>query len=170
MGQAIHAEGQALEFNLVRIMCCFAALYPIFLTLFKYRAAHHRKFRTWQTLGSRWQRYLKAFLLCEAKTTPINDPAFPRIWISLCYIFAWILFPRPVVLAFIGFGLTFSITHIMHAIYIAYFFKDTDNYVYNGQRYRRVDGDTHYSCFKDENQNTMYYPTIDICGLIIPSK
>ncbi|PJF17903.1 hypothetical protein PSACC_02190 [Paramicrosporidium saccamoebae] len=162
-----------IEKRLMRVMCFLAVLYPILSAILKYRAAYHRKIRKWQQFnndtkkGSSLKIYLKELLQCEAKMAPVSHPFFSDIWHSVCYIAAWILFPRPVVCVYLlKFGLSFQLVLLLFTGYQKGSVKDTDSFVYNGQHYRYVLRGTCYSGFEDEDQNMLYYPTDDLCGLI----
>lgn len=173
IGQVYHAKEPTPEWVLdkrpTHVFFAFAMLYPIFLAILKYRAAHHRKIRkinNGSDCSSRLRAYLKEMLLCEAKVTFVSHPLLPEIWSSLTFILAWILFPRPLALVYV---LIFGNSTFFHMLLMAYqrdFVDNAKSFLYNGQRYKYIREEMHYSCFKDENKSTLYYATLDIYGLV----
>jgi hypothetical protein len=177
IGSTYHIKERKPEWELdkwpIRWSYVLALLHPIFLAVLKYRAAHHRKSRKWQTFDNdkdccnRLRIYLKEIFLCEAKAAFVSDPLFHEIWNSLCFIFALLLFPRPLALACVlSFGHSMFFNMLVRA-YQRSFVDNATNLVYNGQRYQCVRKNTHYSCFEDESKNVLYYPTLDIYGLVL---
>ncbi|PJF17904.1 hypothetical protein PSACC_02191 [Paramicrosporidium saccamoebae] len=162
-----------VEVRVVHALLFIVILHSILLAILKYRAAHHRKLRRWQQLNNNTKEdsnlkiYLKELLLCEAKMAPVSHPFFSEIWHILCSITAWMLFPRPIVAAYVFNSVNHSMfAHLLLTGYQGGFVRKADSFVYNGQRYRHALEGTSYSGFKDEDQNILYYPTNNLYGLI----
>ncbi|PJF17697.1 hypothetical protein PSACC_02498 [Paramicrosporidium saccamoebae] len=148
--------------------------YVVLLAVLKYRAAHHRKIQKWRKLDSgtgiagKFWMYLREIFHCEAKVPLISSPLVVELWNAFYCSIVWILFPKQVVLVYMWIRVLFILAQVVMTLGSSHPFGEAENFVYNGKRYRFVRGGPYYSRIQDEEQNNLYYPTIDNLGLLPP--
>jgi hypothetical protein len=148
------------------------APYIILLVTLRYRAAYHRKLYKWQSFPRSAESimeiwtYLRERFRSEAKTTPSSGPFFTGLWAAFCYFVFWVLYPRPFALCQYFIGVVFLGIEIFMFGDSWDYFRNASNLVYQGKRYRTIQLGLYYSKLQDAEQNTLYYPTSDLHGLI----
>ncbi|PJF19094.1 hypothetical protein PSACC_01069 [Paramicrosporidium saccamoebae] len=147
-------------------------LYFLLLAILKRRAASQWKIGTLPNTDNRDETEntlvtgLKKIFYSEAKMAPCIHPFLSTLWRFLGYRVVHELFPRRVVYVyFIVAWLSYVFQAFMSAC-LCDRSKWVNDLAYNGRRFRAVWLGAHYSTLQDENQNILYYPTIDLYGLV----
>jgi hypothetical protein len=110
--------------------------------------------------------YLRERFQCEAKMASSSSPFFAGLWAAFCYFVFWLLYPRPLTFCHYSIGAVFLGIELFMFGDSWDYFRNTGNLVYQGKRYRVIQLGFHYSKLQDAEQNTLYYSTSDLHGLI----
>jgi hypothetical protein len=147
-------------------------LYFILLAILKHRAASHRQ--SYKLLSTNSEGESKNTLIvcfqrifyCGAKMTPCSSPPLASLWRVLCYLVVCRLFPKRIIYLYFAVAWLSFIIQFFMAAYLEECFMQRSDLVYNGRRFRVAFPGGYYSTLQDKEQNTLYYPNIDLYGLV----
>jgi hypothetical protein len=147
-------------------------LYFILLAILKHRAASHRN--TYKLLCTNSAGESKNTLVAclqrvfhfEAKMTPCSSPPLASLWRVLCYLVVCKLFPKRIIYLYFAVAWLSFIMQLFMDVYLEECFKQRSDLVYNGRRFRVAFTGSYYSTLQDEEQNTLYYPNLELYGLV----
>lgn len=154
-------------------LVCFVVPYMFFLAIFKNRASHHQKLYRLQMpdtgfeISNRLWIYLCKLFCFRAKMSPVYHPIFSDVLMIFSYATVWILFPQSIATAFLWSipGLLIIRT-IITSCCGPRSMDETTNLIYNGRRYKCIHSGSHCATIQNETQDFLYYPTLDLYGLI----